>query len=176
MRVGGRTGFVGVLTQIRGVTVMIDRVKVLDLFAATNVPRDDVRRMNRIDGPRLKPGIVRRIIPGTNGMREPLRLQDTLNRRDARRVNVQVFKLTLNGARTNQSIARRRCRRRFERFPNGHNGLHNGLGYFSRRSERHTGTISKVGPGILLIDGPPFAKPTRAMVQIATDVATRFPS
>ena len=69
MRVRGRTAFIGTLAQECCVAVMIYRVQVLDLFATAYMFGDNVGRVDGIDAPGFKPGIVGRIVARSNRMR-----------------------------------------------------------------------------------------------------------
>jgi hypothetical protein len=88
--------------------------------------------MNGVDRPRGESRIVAGVIARTNWMRQPLGLEDALYRRTSGRVNTQVFQLALNGARTNQPVARLGSCRRFQLLPNRPNGVRDRLGNFGR--------------------------------------------
>jgi hypothetical protein len=65
MLAAGHTGFVRMLAQVDGMRVMINRVKVLDRFAAMHMAGDDVGGLNRVDRPRLGPWIKGGVLAGT---------------------------------------------------------------------------------------------------------------
>ena len=68
MRAGRGTRLVGVLRQMHGMTIQINRVEVVDLFTAMHVARDDVGRVNRVHRPRHGPRIVGRVAACTDRM------------------------------------------------------------------------------------------------------------
>src|SRR5512146_120129 len=106
-----QAGFVRLLAQKDRMTVMIDGMKVLNRLATMHMAGNDIRGMNRIDGPGFRPWIVSRILSRPDCMRQPSALQDALNSGRAGNGQPQAFKLTLDRTGPSETIAGFGCGR-----------------------------------------------------------------
>jgi len=175
MGAGGRAGFVAVLRQPDRITGVVDGVKILDGFATVNMFGDNVGGLNRIHLPGHRPGIIGGERTGSHGVGQLMAGQNALNGRFARqRAHAQLFQMSPNRARPNQSVPRRGRRGVFQDLPRCQHRLHDRRGCLLGRSMRHARPVGKVGLGRAAILAPPLVEPTGRALQRTTNRAAGF--
>jgi hypothetical protein len=107
MGCGRHRRLVPVLSQPNGMTGEVEGMEVLNHLAPAQVFGNDIGSLNRIDGPRHRPGIIGRCVVAAQGMGQAMCGQDTLDRgATGQGLDVEPLQVAHNSAGANQPLAR----------------------------------------------------------------------